>query len=870
MTLTAPQPQEKFRKDYQASDFAIESVELNFNLEATATIVDSQIKFRRTGDATASLQLDGEAFETLSIFIDGVELSTEQYQISNDILTIAAVPDEFTFSATVKVDPLANTQLSGLYQTSGNYCTQCEAEGFRRITWYLDRPDVMTTFTVRLEGDKESCPVLLSNGNLAESGELANGRHFAVWEDPFKKPSYLFALVAGDLGSVFSTFKTMSGRTVDLYVYSEHENVAKLDFALDCLKSSMKWDEEKFGLEYDLDIYNIVAVGDFNMGAMENKSLNVFNTAYVLARPDTATDFDYEHIDGVIAHEYFHNWTGNRVTCRDWFQLTLKEGLTVFRDQLYSADMTSEAVQRIESVKTLRSFQFPEDAGPMSHRIRPDSYIAMVNFYTSTVYSKGAEVIRMYRTLLGSDGFRKGMDLYFERHDGQAVTCDDFRAAMADANSVKLDQFENWYLQSGTPSVDCNGEWDATTNTYTLNFKQSCAATPGQDEKHNFHIPIRVGLLAASDGSELIEEQILELLEAEHSFSFTGLPEEPVPSLLRGFSAPVKLNFAWSDAQLATLMGHDQDPFCRWEAGQTLFTNVVLDLVAAQLEGQTMQLPDAVLQAFSSTLYATGIDKSLQAYALALPDLSTLSQEMEIVRPDELFKARKFVVCGIAKALKDDLLDLYKKLSPVGAFEHNPSEAGRRRLRNLCLGYLACSEDQAAIDLCLAQMQSADNMTDEFAAFSCLAGIDDPACDKAIADFYEKWQSEDLVIDKWLAAQAAAARQDTCARVEAVRQHQAFDIGNPNKARSLIRVFFRNLVAFHQQDGAGYRWVADRVIELNKINPQISARMAGAFGPWRRFDQDRQALMKAELERILASEDVCKDLFEIVSKTLNS
>ena len=869
MTATATKTLEKFRKDYQVTDFAIDSVELAFELEDDYTMVSADIHMHRTGATTASLCLDGEELETISVALNGVELSAEQWRVEDETLVIDEVPDSFTLNTKVRIKPHQNTQLSGLYRTNGNYCTQCEAEGFRRITWFLDRPDVMTIFKVRIEAERNNFPVLLSNGNKVESGELPGNRHYAVWDDPFKKPSYLFALVAGDLGHVHATFTTMSGRNVDLYVYSEHVNADKLEFALGCLQSSMKWDEDKFGREYDLDIFNIVAVGDFNMGAMENKSLNVFNTAYILARPDTATDFDYERIDGVIAHEYFHNWTGNRVTCRDWFQLTLKEGLTVFRDQLYSADMSSAAVKRIEDVKVLRSFQFPEDGGPMAHPIRPESYIAMDNFYTSTVYSKGAEVIGMYRTMLGKDGFRKGMDLYFDRHDGQAVTCDDFRAAMADANGVDLDQFERWYLQAGTPVVNASSTWDADAGTFTLNLSQSCAATPGQEQKLPFQIPVRIGLLGA-DGSNLVEEQVLQLREESQNYVFSGLDQEPTPSLLRGFSAPVRLNYDWSNQQLALLMASDSDDFNRWEAGQTLFTRVVLELVEVIRAGGEPGLDQFVVDAFSRTLTASGGDRSLQAYALSLPDEATLSLAMKMVFPDELHRARRFVIKELAAKLKQEFIDLYQELSPRGSFEHNPAESGRRRLRNLCLGYLSSLEDQEAIGRCQQQMESADNMTDEFAALSCLAGIPGEDGDQALEGFYGKWKQDDLVVDKWLGVQAGACRSDTCERVEAIRQHEAFDIANPNKARALIRVFLRNLSSFHRADGAGYRWVADRVLELDKLNPQIAARMAGAFSSWRRFDQDRQELMKVELERILAADKLSKDLFEIASKTINS
>ena len=859
--MSSSAPKEIFRKDYQAPDFSFESVELTFRLGEKEVEVVAKIQVQRLTETEADLVLHGEDLELRQLKIDDVVLEDESIEHHDSGITLPSVPLSFCLETTVAIKPQDNTQLSGLYKSSGNFCTQCEAEGFRRITYFLDRPDVMTSFRVRMEGDQEKYPVLLSNGNLLEKGKLSGGRHFAVWDDPFKKPSYLFALVAGDLGSISGSFQTQSGRQVDLFIYSEPGNENKLEYALSCLQSAMRWDEETYGLEYDLDIYNIVAVGDFNMGAMENKSLNIFNTAYVLARPDTATDNDYEGINGVIAHEYFHNWTGNRVTCQDWFQLTLKEGLTVFRDQRYSADMTSEAVKRIEDVRILRALQFAEDAGPMSHPIRPDSYVAMDNFYTSTVYNKGAEVIRMYQTLLGVDGFRKGLDLYFERHDGQAVTCVDFRNAMADANHRDLSSFDRWYSQSGTPEVSVQNSFNAETGTCSLNFKQSCPATPGQAEKLPFPIPVAVGFLD-EHGHEVKATSVCLLDEEEKSFDFEGFKKAPIPSVLRGFSAPVKLRFEESSTALGLRLAHDSDPFSRWEAGQKLATYELLGKAPADFD----KLPYHV--AFGALLAREDLDYSLQAYALRLPDLGTLAEELEKFHPQELADARREKVKQLARGHASALEAKYHSLSPQGPFEHSPEQAGRRRLRNLCLSYLTTTGKTQALDLAVLQFDQADNMTDQAAAVACLAQVDSPQAEKVLDQFYQQWKDEPLVVDKWLSIQASADRPDVLKRMELLRNHPAFDIKNPNKVRSLIRVFFRNISGFHQMDGAGYAWIADRILELDSLNPQLAARVAGAFTGWRRLEAPFQERMKEQLTRISKSEGLSKDTWEIVSKSL--
>ncbi|MFK5956343.1 MAG: aminopeptidase N [Planctomycetota bacterium] len=861
-------PVEKFRKDYRPTDFQIEGVTLDFKLGKEATLVTSRLEMKRRESGNQEpLVLDGEDLELLSVTLDGDLLDPSRYTHEDNQLRIAVVPDSFILQTEVRLRPQDNTQLSGLYSSGKMFCTQCEAEGFRRITFFLDRPDVMSAYTVRIEGAKQDFPVLLSNGNCIASGDLDHGMHYTVWQDPFVKPSYLFALVAGDLGSISDSFTTASGREVALHVFTEHENVKQLDFAMESLKKSMTWDEDVFGLEYDLDIFNIVAVGDFNMGAMENKSLNVFNTAYVLAQPETATDADFEGIESVIGHEYFHNWTGNRVTCRDWFQLTLKEGLTVFRDQQFSADMGSAAVKRIEDVQSLRAVQFREDSGPMAHPIRPDSYIAMDNFYTSTVYSKGAEIIRMMHTLVGVDGFRKGMDLYFERHDGHAVSCDDFRAAMADANQVDLSLFENWYSQAGTPVVVAEGSFDSASSRYSLTLSQSCPATPGQVTKLPFHIPVSVGLLS-KDGKELAATQILELKSSQQEFHFDHIEEEPIPSILRGFSAPVRLVLEQSDEELAILLAHDRDSFNRWDAGQRLGARVILQMVEAIQAGATPEVPQHFIDAMRLVLSDLELDPSLKAYALRLPDSSTLGAEMDVIDPDALYEARKLCVKGIAKALQDSFSSLYRSLEDLGPYQFELRAVGRRRLRNLCLSYLCSLEQEPGLELAARQFESSNNMTELMAAFVCQVNHDTERRDASLQSFFERYQKDALVVDKWFAVQASSSHPNTLAQVKSLMQHAAFDIKNPNKVRSLIRVFAGNQLRFHAADGAGYQFIADCVIELDALNPQLAARIAGAFSQWRRFDASRQGLMKTEMERIGAAANLSKDTGEIIALCL--
>ncbi len=879
-------PTVKHLKDYKPPAYWVDSIDLHFDLNETETLVSAQMHMRRnpeTADENMPLILDGRELETLSVELDGKILPREAYIIDKKSLTIAHVPEEFVLKTQTKINPKDNTALEGLYYAGGIFCTQCEAEGFRKITWFPDRPDVMSRYTCTIAADREKYPVLLSNGNLTASGEMENGRHWAKWEDPFKKPCYLFALVAGDLFCLQDTFRTCSGREISLRIYTEHENKDKCGHAMQALKKSMKWDEETFGLEYDLDIYMIVAVNDFNMGAMENKGLNVFNSKYVLADPRTATDMDFWGIERVIAHEYFHNWTGNRVTLKNWFQLSLKEGLTVFRDQEFAADMISGPVKRISDVRAIRSFQFPEDAGPMAHPVRPASYMEMNNFYTVTVYEKGAEVIRMIRQIIGPKNFRKGMDLYFQRHDGQAVTIEDFVSAMQDASGADLGQFMLWYSQAGTPHVFVERNYDSNGKTYTLSFRQTCPATPdSKEEKQPMHIPVAVGLLA-SKGREIPLDlknenqspghtKVLHLRQAEQTFTFVSVPEEPVPSILRGFSAPIKLRAGYSDAEQAFLFAHDTDEFNRWDAGQCLFSKTMLRLVREFQKGKKLKLDDMPVQAFRKTLLNTGLDKYFVSHALTLPtdsELAILMSETDPIDPEAIFQVRRFVVREIAEKLRKDFENIYQENQDTGPYTADPASVGRRSLKNLALTYMGRLETGEIIDLTYRQFQQAGNMTDELAALTVLSDMDCPERAEATARFYEKWKSDTLVLDKWFSLQAGSQLPEALETVKALTQHPAFSIRNPNKVRALIGAFCANNPrAFHRPSGEGYVFLADRILELNTINPQIAARMAGVFNHWKKYESGRSQRMKEQVERICKSPNLSVHVYEIVSKAL--
>ena len=860
-------PQTIHLKDYTPPAYLIDQVELDLDIQADATTVRATLACRRNpAAANLPLVLDGDELETVSVSLDGKLLDATGYTLSATQLSIPVVPEQFTLHTVVRINPNANTRLSGLYRSKDGYFTQCEAQGFRRITWFEDRPDVMSTYTVTLHANKEALPVLLANGNPVAHGDEADGRHWARWQDPFKKPCYLFALVAGKLDGLFDTFSTASGRSVQLAIYVEPGKLDQCAHAMLALKKSMLWDEQRFGLECDLAHYMIVAVGDFNMGAMENKGLNIFNTKYVLARPDVATDVDFENIDRVVAHEYFHNWTGNRVTCRDWFQLSLKEGLTVFRDQEFGADLHNRAIARIREVRGLRAGQFPEDAGPMAHPVRPASYVEINNFYTATVYEKGAEVVRMIQTLIGRDAFRQGMDEYFRRHDGQAVTCDDFVAAMAAASGFDFTQFMRWYREPGTPHVEARGEYNAASQRYTLNFSQ---ANPKASDSAPYQIPIRVALFD-KDGQELPDTaRTLLLAETTQSFNFDGIAAEPVPSLLRDFSAPVILDLAYSPEQLTHLLAHESDHFNAWEAGQRLAGRLILEATITIAAGQTPVWPHGIVEAARSLLERhEECGAAFVAEALTLPGEATLAEAMDEVDPDALHAARNALRLHLARSLQAELAATYAALAPTGAYQPTAEDAGRRALRNLCLGYLLELNNAEVRQLAWLQYQQADNMTDQFAALATLAQTDCPEREAALDDFYQRWQHEALVVDKWLAVQSGSRLPGTLATVRHLTSHPAFDLGNPNKVYSLLRNFGANPVRFHAGDGEGYAFLAGQIKVLDGRNPQVASRLARCFDRWKRFDARRQAHSRKALESLRDHPGLSRDVSEIVTRAL--
>ena len=883
-----------YLKDYTPPAFLIPRIDLDVDIREDHALVRATLELARNPKSTdmrAPLVLDGEDIELLSVALDGRALSAGEYALTAESLCISTVPERFTLETVSRIRPQQNTRLEGLYASSNGFFTQCEAQGFRRITWFIDRPDVMARYTNTIHAERERYPVLLSNGNRIAAGEEADGRHWAKWEDPFPKPCYLFAMVAAKLEKLEDSFVTRSGRAAQLAVYVEPGKLDQCGFAMRCLKSAMKWDEDVFGLELDLDGYMIVAVSDFNSGAMENKGLNIFNTRYVLARPDTATDIDYQNIDRVVAHEYFHNWTGDRVTCRDWFQLSLKEGLTVFRDQEYGADMYSRPVQRIVEVRGLRAAQFPEDAGPMAHPVRPAAYMEIRNFYTMTVYEKGAEVVRMQHTLLGPALFRKGMDLYFRRHDGQAVTTDDFVQAMQDAagtdSGIDLGQFRLWYEQAGTPLVQAQAHYDAAAKRYTLTLEQSCPPTPGQETKLPFHIPFALGLVGP-DGADLpltlegeqpadraarapkTEEttRVLSLRQQQERFVFVNVDAPPAPSLLRDFSAPVVVKYDYSEAELTHLMAHDANAFNRWEAGQRLALELMLRGIAARRAGGGLETPQAFVRAFARVLADAPRDPAFGAEALALPSEVYIAEQLDEVDPDAIHAVRNRLRRGLAQALKKELLATYRAQTVPGPYSPDAQAAGKRALRNLCLSYLLELNDAEMRALALAQFGRADNMTDAIAALSALANCDCAERMQALDAFYAKWKDEPLVVDKWLAVQAGSRLPGTLAEVQKLLAHPAFEIRNPNKVYALIRSFCGNHVRFHAADGSGYAFLADQVIAIDAFNPQVAARMARAFDRWRKFDAGRRQHASAALERIRDAQGLSNDVAEIVSKAL--
>ena len=858
-------PKTIYLKDYTLAPYKVSHVNLCFELFEEKTVVKSEVFYIKNPESISSdLILDGEGQHIISVEIDNKYFNS--YIIDANKMTIKDAGEKFTLTITSEIDPASNTLLEGLYKSQGTYCTQCEAEGFRRITFFQDRPDVLSTFTVRIEGDKRKYPVLLSNGNLMDSGELESGRHFTAWNDPFPKPCYLFALVAGNLVRIEDTFKTMSGRHVDLHIYVHSGDEGQCDHAMQSLKKSMAWDEEKYGREYELDLFNIVAVSDFNMGAMENTSLNIFNTKLVLAHQETATDSDFMSVEGVIAHEYFHNWTGNRVTCRDWFQLSLKEGLTVFRDHEFSADLNSRSVQRIDDVDHLRRFQFSEDSGPLAHAVQPDNFIEISNFYTMTVYEKGAELIRMQQTLLGEETYRKATDLYFDRYDGHAVTCDDFVQCMADASGRDMSQFFLWYKQAGTPSLKASSQYDQAQNQFTLTLKQSQADTPGQTDKKPLHIPVAVALLN-EQGVETHATQVLEMTEREQSFTFDNVSTRPVPSILRGFSAPVKLTTDLSDDDLRLLQLSDTDGFNKWEAGQTIALRTI-SRVMADGESDISQFIDDFGIIIDQGIEKKG-DKALLARALSLPAIAAIIQTLDVIDPAAIDVARTHILTAIKRTHKDALLRLYEANGNTGEFSISPSAMGRRALQNTVLELLTVTNGTGCAALAKAHYDHADNMTDRVAALSCLADSTQPERDVAFTDFYHRFKGYPLVVDKWFSLQAIANRDAIFDDFAKLRNHAEFNIKNPNRVRSLYSAFaINNPVKFHDPSGQGYAILRDAIIELNAINPQIASRQVTPLREWRRYTPALQVQMKDALQTIMDSANLSNDVFEIVSKSL--
>ncbi|MFT7129458.1 MAG: aminopeptidase N, partial [Gammaproteobacteria bacterium] len=833
-------PKTIFLKDYQVPDFFIDTTDLHFTLNENNSVVRARLAIRRntaSKNHLSDLHLMGQELELLSVAVDGKSLSETKFQTTSESLIIPNVPDQFTLETIVEISPQNNTSLEGLYKSNTLFCTQCEAEGFRKITYYLDRPDVMSIYTTTIVADRNKYPVLLSNGNNTENGVNEDGTHWARWEDPFRKPCYLFALVAGDLESVEGKFTTQSGNNVDLRIFVEAKDTDKCEHAMSSLIEAMRWDEDVYGREYDLNIFNIVAVDDFNMGAMENKSLNIFNTSCVLANPETTTDAGFQRVEGIVAHEYFHNWSGNRVTCRDWFQLSLKEGFTVYRDAEFSSDMGSRTVKRIEDVSLLRTIQFSEDAGPMAHPIRPDSFIEISNFYTVTIYEKGAEIVRMIAHLLGADGFRKGSDLYFDRHDGQAVTCEDFVKSMEDASGIDLSQFRRWYSQAGTPLLTVVGSYDSAAQTYTLDITQSCGPTPGQNKKEPFHIPLLMSLIGVNgeiplkllsstmETSEPKNEIVLDVTEPKQQFVFGDIGEDPVPSLLRGFSAPVKLSFDYSCDQLMFLIVHDTDGFCKWDAAQQLGVRALNDMVSSYRSGEAMVVDHRLVDAYRIILADDDLDAAMVALILTLPSEAYISELSDEVDVQAIHAARNSARTFIATELREEFWKTYKGQQSNKEYQPSCDQIAQRSLKNCALDYLMLLEGGGALDDCLAQFSNSSNMTDVLKAFISI--INSPyqqQKETVIVDFYRRWENEPLVINQWFMAQAICSSAGTLDDVIALMDHPAFDITNPNKARALIGSFCsQNSVNFHQTDGRGYQFLANQIIVLDGINPQIAS-----------------------------------------------
>ena len=874
------QPQAVYLKDYTPPSFLITHVHLDFILGEEYTVVTSHLQVKRnprSNEKTTTLVLDGEELKLNYIKLGTKRLTPQQILQAEEALHIFNVPEKFELQIQTEITPQTNTSLEGLYKSKGNFCTQCEAQGFRKITYYLDRPDIMSIYTVRIQADKSRYPILLSNGNPVEQGDCGDAQHYAVWNDPFPKPSYLFALVAANLVYLEGTHCTKSGKEIILRIYTEKHNADKCGHALHSLQKAMRWDEQRFGLECDLDMYMIVAVDDFNMGAMENKGLNIFNSSCVLARLDTATDADYMNIETVVAHEYFHNWTGNRVTCRDWFQLSLKEGLTVFRDQEFTSDVTSRAVKRISDVRYLRSSQFAEDASPMAHPVRPPSYMEINNFYTLTVYEKGAEIVRMYQTMFGMEGFRKGMDLYFQRHDGQAVTTDDFATAMADANGVDISQFVLWYEQAGTPIVDVVDDWDAVSNTYQLTFKQSCPATPESENKRPFLIPIKISLLnpngellsLSSNKTETVK--ILLVNKEQQTFQFNEIKEKPIPDLLQEFSAPVHLNYDYSNEDLAFLLKHSPDAFNRWNAGNHLALKVSLEMIADEAYAQAPASSFILNQALAHAMQSNDVEQSLLAELLIMPNEKDLEEHLDPIDMQVIVLACDHLQNLVAQHLEKDLLNSYQACHCRVEYQYNAKEMARRRLQNVCLQLLVSLRKSEYLRLALEQFTQATNMTEQVGAVNALLHYECDEREQVLTAFEQQWRHDNLVMDKWLAFHARSKVPNVLTNVKKLMQHSVFTLQNPNKVRALIGVFAgQNPYAFHHLSGSGYEFIAQQVIALDKINPQVASRLVRSFIRWQKYAEPYRKIMYEQLEFIATHKKLSTDVYEIVSKSLLS
>ncbi len=878
-------PLQVYLKDYTPPPYLITHVHLDFRFDEASTVVVSGLQVVRNPQATDAgntLVLDGENLELNYVELDGRRLTSGQFTQTERALHIPDVPTKFELNIQTTITPQTNTTLEGLYKSSGNYCTQCEAQGFRKITYFLDRPDVMSTYTVRLQADKARYPVLLSNGNPMQQGDCDDDQHYAVWKDPFPKPCYLFALVAADLVYLQGSHRTASGKEIILRIYTEKHNADKCSHALRSLKKAMRWDEQRFGLECDLDIYMVVAVDDFNMGAMENKGLNIFNSSCVLARPDTATDADYMMIEAVVAHEYFHNWTGNRVTCRDWFQLSLKEGLTVFRDQEFTSDVTSRAVKRISDVRYLRTYQFAEDASPMAHPVRPPAYLEINNFYTLTVYEKGAEIVRMYQSMFGIDGFRKGMDLYFKRHDGQAVTTDDFAAAMADANDSDLVQFKRWYEQAGTPVLEVEAWWDRATRTYELSFRQSCPSIPDSEPQRPLVIPVKTSLLDSSTGEALTLERedsgrstgpstVLLVHDSQQSFTFKNIKEQPVPDLLQDFSAPVRVNFDYSDAHLALLLKYSPDAFNRWNAGNRLALNVLLEWITGPDHAGGAGSVSVLHQALEYAIRDDSADQSLLAELLILPDERDVEEHLDEIDMQNVVSACEQLSRSVAQHLEEDLCRVYSTCYREVEYRYSTDEMARRRLQNVCLQLLTALDKDDYRKLALKQFTRAGNMTEQAGAVRALLHRESEEREQVLASFEQQWAHDPLVMEKWFAFQALSRVPSVLENVKNLMSHSLFNLQNPNKVRALIGVFAgQNPCAFHQPDGSGYAFVSEHVLILDKLNPQAAARLARSLMRWRKFSMPCRQKMREQLEHIASQRGLSGDVYEIVSKSLGT